>query len=185
MLQEDEPLVVESMLRYIYTFDYSDATCRDSDTIKSPMLQNVHVHKIAHKYDIPGVAKLAHSKFEQSARANWKYPSFADAAMLVFTSAADRERQLRDTVISVATEHAGELKEADCGAHFREAVGAVPSLGLALWQKQAVVETKRCRCLACGWPVPWDCVDDRIGQAFHCMDCGARQAGVTWKNNVV
>ena len=136
-LAEDDPSVVNEMLRFMYTFDYGTEIVSGSGPEgQAPMLTDVAVHIIADKYDIEPLADLAASKFYQRAATEWCTEGFASAAALVYTAAADREHELRNATMAVATRHAHSLRTEEAGTHFREVMGAVPALALALWEKQ-------------------------------------------------
>ncbi|TKA69594.1 hypothetical protein B0A55_09258 [Friedmanniomyces simplex] len=135
-LREDGPDVVAAMVRFFYYFDYSDAYDKTDPDSPPPMIFNVHVHIIADKYDIPELAKLAARKFADLADSEWQSPDFADAASLVFTTAAHALYKLRDIIIDVASKHAEALSKHEYGARFLAAASAVPALVSALWLKQ-------------------------------------------------
>ena len=125
------------MVRYFYKFDYNEEGNTDDQGTIPPIVFNVHVHTIADKYDIPNLLKLAALRFKERAQLEWNSAEFADAVELVYENCTTVNKELRDTIVSVATEHAKALSGRDSGARFREVAGSVPALGLALWSKQA------------------------------------------------
>ncbi|KAK5726546.1 hypothetical protein LTR17_012669 [Elasticomyces elasticus] len=135
-LREDDPLVVAAMFSFMYTCDYLDDPEPDSKEGTSPIVFDVHVHILADKYDLPDLAKLATEKFEKRAQMEWKDETFAEAAELVYTVDAAVTAPLRETVLAVAIDHAGDLTKDDIGARFQQAANTVPALGLSLWRKQ-------------------------------------------------
>jgi len=92
---------------------------------------------IASRYDIPGLGKLAKSRFDERAKEEWDTSGFAEAAALVFTDPAVPD-DFRETVVAVATERAKELNEDD--SSFRQTAQKIPALGAALWAKVVLAE---------------------------------------------
>ncbi|KAK5727353.1 hypothetical protein LTR15_003247 [Elasticomyces elasticus] len=181
-LPEDDPHVVDAMIRYFYTFDYSDEhhVKPDESECTSPIVFDVLVHMIADKNEIPSLEKLAAIMFDQRAKNEWDTKPFADAATLIYTEAADRMNHLKNTILSVATEHADVLSElaSETGRHFRSAVDTVPALGSALWRGYiehakagAVKQPRRYGC-------PYHCGHNKLGSDItnngnvYCEGCG-------------
>ncbi|KAK4961877.1 hypothetical protein LTR10_002370 [Elasticomyces elasticus] len=136
-LQEDNAAVVGEMLRYMYTFSYSDHSENMRGQSIPPLVFNVHMHILADKYDMPGLTTLAASKFAELAGMEWISRNFADAAALIFTECADRDHQLRSTIFSIIAKHGEELKHGSEGIYLRKVVASTPALGLALWRGPA------------------------------------------------
>ncbi|KAK5710263.1 hypothetical protein LTR17_019033 [Elasticomyces elasticus] len=189
-LPDDDPHVVDAMIRYFYTFDYSDedhVKPEDLEGIPSIVL-DVLVHMIADKNAIPSLEKLAASKFEQRAKAEWETKAFADAATLIYTQAAHRGDQLKETVMSVATEHADTLSDpaSPSGAHFRSAVEAVPALGVAVWRRYVEhVEAEKSkpkyyRCPNCAISVAEDKIITGTGGTTICTGCNTNYYVKDW-----
>ncbi|KAK5674687.1 hypothetical protein LTS10_012688 [Elasticomyces elasticus] len=190
---EDDPSVVQAMLSYLYTTEYSDEE-QDQDMIPAIIL-NIHLHVIADKYEIPGLEKLAASKFKKRAKKEWDTKSFADAATLIYTSVVDRDNQLKEVVMSVATEHADALSDpaSPSGAHFRRAVEAVPALGVAVWRKYVEhvkaekSKPKRYRCPnpSCAISMQEDKIINGAGGAAVCTGCGTNYYLKDWLARLV
>ncbi|KAK3646242.1 hypothetical protein LTR56_008593 [Elasticomyces elasticus] len=187
-LPEDEPNVVDAMIRY--TFDYSDeqhVKFEDSEPVP-PIVFDVLVHMIADKNEIPSLEKLAASKFEKRAKEEWDTKPFATAATLIYTDAADRGNELKDTIMAVATEHAEALSDASTppGLHFRDAADNVPALASALWRKHVEhVKIKVLKQYKC--PYNYGCPNiksaSEIGASnttMRCHQCGGNYHWHQW-----
>ncbi|KAK5707672.1 hypothetical protein LTR97_000210 [Elasticomyces elasticus] len=190
-LREDEPAVIDGMLRYLYTSDYSDTDhySRGSEEREiSPIVYDVLIHIAADKYDIPALQSLAASKFNTRAQEEWKLEAFADAAELIYTAAADRDHQLRNTVVAVATKHGRDLSTQEQGSRFREVAASVGALGAALWQMQIELEARRPKpldvysCSQCAKRTTF--VDGFQADATHaCPYCTRQQYGSAFSKN--
>ncbi|TKA61841.1 hypothetical protein B0A55_11225 [Friedmanniomyces simplex] len=112
------------MVRFFYYFDYSDACDKTNPDSLPPLIFN-----------------MAARKFADLADSEWQSPDFADAASLVFTTAAHAVHKLRDIIINVATKHAEALSKHEYGVLFLAALSAEPALGSAFWLKQVEAAT--------------------------------------------
>ncbi|KAK4961875.1 hypothetical protein LTR10_002368 [Elasticomyces elasticus] len=97
---------------------------------------HVRVRIIADKYDLPRLTKLATIKFAAITKTAWSSPSFAKAAVLVFTDRTSISEELRESVISTVNTHARFLKLDSAGALFLDAMSPAPALAIALWYAQ-------------------------------------------------
>ncbi|KAK3067894.1 hypothetical protein LTR53_014950, partial [Teratosphaeriaceae sp. CCFEE 6253] len=177
-LEDDTESAVAAMLCFMYASDYNDDDMEAQESVE-PLTFNVHVYAIADKYDIPSLAKLATAKFAKRAAQDWHKVCFAEAASLASTTSASHNNPLLDIIASVAVDHAKELKDTEAGRRFENAVQAVPTLGLALWQKhieKSLEPRKQYSCPNCHWMVP----ADRIGCDLWGGDCmnWAKEPGI-------
>ncbi|KAK4958235.1 hypothetical protein LTR10_004661 [Elasticomyces elasticus] len=188
-LDHDDPSVIEAMVEYMYNFSYHDDHGMGVDgTVLSPIVFNVHVLILADKYDMPGLARLAEMKYSTQAFNEWQEAAFADAVALVWAIDAKFADVVREVAIQVALLHAKEFDTDVVGAKFREAVGSVPALGLALWRRQIYAKetTGRethtwCKCpQGCSNTV---CVDWSYAQSYQiwCGVCRTYLAVERWK----
>ncbi|KAK5710265.1 hypothetical protein LTR17_019035 [Elasticomyces elasticus] len=206
-LEDDHPTVVKGMLQFMYNVDYltgcmewvHDSDCgRDIEygecycdgnggnpSIRfQPLLFDVHIHIIADKYDLPGLAMLAVADFKMRAEVEWNTRTFAEAVFLVYGAATDRERDLRDIVVRAATQHAGELTSEWCDDEqaFCKVASTVPELGGALWKEAFEAKSEYARCPSrCGWVLPTKCLPEGLEAVSHCMKCGERFVGSQWR----
>ena len=132
---EGDPVVVEAMLRYIYILDYDSEA---AIAIHPPMLLDANLHILADKYEVPGLVKLAESKFENHAQAAWNTAAFAMAAHVVYVVGTNRQAKLRESIIKAASQHAKALYQEDFGASFRHVAKTVASVGSDLAEAIAV-----------------------------------------------
>ena len=84
------------------------------------------MHIAANKDGISDLEKLAAIKFAGFAKDEWWMEAFADAIELVYTSTADRDRSLRNSIMDVTSKHAKALYREDYGARFRQVVRDTP-----------------------------------------------------------
>lgn len=119
-LEDDEPLVIKEMLRYLYTGQYNDD---DGGTPEPPLpslLFNVHLHIMGDKYDIPDLCKVAEERFAATAGDKWYTTDFANAIAEIYKTAPDTKGVLHKTAIEVASKNAKQLfTRTDC-ERFRE-----------------------------------------------------------------
>ena len=85
------------------------------------MIMHARIFAAAVKYQIPALKSLAASKFSLAVDSNWKHPTFAEAARIVYITTPDNIRELRDTVSDVITTRvelleSPEIKELLLGA---------------------------------------------------------------------
>ncbi|KAK3712285.1 hypothetical protein LTR37_009147 [Vermiconidia calcicola] len=183
-LEDDQPCVVDAMLRYLYTFDYHYEN-QVKGVKAAPMVFDVFVHIIADKYDIPALMKLAESKYAEHVQNVWQTDAFAESIREVYTGAADRDGQLRKTIIETFTRHAQELYHEDFGACFRSVADAIAPFASAL--AAALVTPRnpapeegdvRYQCSWCGW----SCFTRQFSSPnvrYACMNCHIHGDGGT------
>jgi len=105
-LQEDDPDMVDNMLRFLYTLDYQDGAEGGR-----PLLVNAKMYAIGDKYCIEALKKLAKTKFSEALDAGWDIVSFPEVIETVYTTTPATDRDLRDCLTHVLLEHKEELYE--------------------------------------------------------------------------
>jgi len=128
-LDDDDPLAVKHMLRYLYTLKYDDSegaptvpdpaatgtatiTATDSedsesklninaDTHEYMLMSNVQVYALAEKYDVPALKQLAMAKFGALTDFDQSVSKIPDVIEAVFTSTPETDMGLRDIVIGI------------------------------------------------------------------------------------
>jgi len=183
VLEEDDPLVVNAMLEFLYAFDYDDEVNKKDPSLYSPIVFNIHVSIIADKYDMSSLGLLAAKKFADHANAEWNKPTFADAVEVVYKAAPDHDRTLYETIVKVASTNATALYQHDFGARFREIAGSVPQLGSELAQKLSArlgMQWAQYKCRHCS------CTDvlqkNEPAERFFCARCGNYSPKEVWYN---
>lgn len=134
-LEDDDPDVVEAMLKDLYYFDYSNETMghKEPGGATIPLiLLDVRVHSIADKYDIQPLMTVAAEKFSIHTQTEWKTKAFAEAVHEIYTAAPDPTHELRDTVVAVCSKHAQEWYSEEFGIHLREVAETVAPFASAV-----------------------------------------------------
>ncbi|KAH7019639.1 BTB/POZ protein [Ilyonectria destructans] len=99
--------VVEAMLRFMYSFDYSNIYGT------STMAFDAQVYQIADKYDVPGLKAHSKDKFGAAITAGWSMDDFPLAVTVVYESTPSADRGLRDLVVETSQENIDKLLEHD------------------------------------------------------------------------
>lgn len=95
-LLDDNPIIVEKMMGYLYKLDYSDSP---QDCAGHPaLLINAQVYTIAEKYNIHSLKKLALKKFDGMAVNCWEDDGFSSAIKEIYTSTPETDKGLRNIV---------------------------------------------------------------------------------------
>ncbi|GAB7362803.1 hypothetical protein MBLNU230_g3106t1 [Neophaeotheca triangularis] len=92
----------------------------DSNSTKTPGDSRTILHAkafaIATKYQVPGMAELAASRFKAAMASGWNKEGVARAIHIVFTSTAEEVGELRDMVVQTLLEHRSMLEEPEVDA---------------------------------------------------------------------
>ncbi|EXK33757.1 hypothetical protein FOXG_02915 [Fusarium oxysporum f. sp. lycopersici 4287] len=113
-IKDFDPSVVEAMLRFIYSFEYSNTYGTSSMVFDAQMWQ------IADKYDIPALMAESKKKFEIAVTTGWSMDDFPMAVTIVYDSALPG---LRDIVVETASNNIDKLI---CKDGFCELMRATP-----------------------------------------------------------
>lgn len=135
--------MIDKLYHYMYNNEYNDA---DSD-VTAPVLLNVRMVAAAEKYFVDHLAHLAISKLDYYLAGAWCSEAFTDAVEEAWTTTADADRQLRDTLLKVVIEHVDELfdKEQPKYPHFHLMVSKTPSFSMEVAGLLAKAEGERRR----------------------------------------
>ncbi|KAF4627649.1 hypothetical protein G7Y89_g10503 [Cudoniella acicularis] len=104
-LHDDDPIIVNAMLRHLYGFEYADGVHLPE------MIFNARIYGLADKYQIPNLKGLAKTKFESVARAGWNTIEFPLSIEIIYESTPSSDRSLRDIATKLAVEHLTALFE--------------------------------------------------------------------------
>ncbi|CAH0055463.1 unnamed protein product, partial [Clonostachys solani] len=102
-----DPGIVESMLRYMYSFNYSNIRGVSS------MVHDAQVYQIADKYDIPTLKEYSKDRFCKFITTGWNMDEFPLAINVVYESTPSEDRGLRDLVVETSLLHLDTLLEQD------------------------------------------------------------------------
>lgn len=122
-INDFEVSLVEAMLRFMYSFEYSN-TCGIS-----AMIYDAQVYQIADKYDIPALKKHAKERFETAVGVGWNMDDFPLAIGIVYDTTPRRDMGLRDIVVKTSVSKISELLDKD---GFSKTLRSVPDFAVDL-----------------------------------------------------
>ncbi|KAK4543500.1 hypothetical protein LTR36_005394 [Oleoguttula mirabilis] len=130
-LHDDDPILIDKMLYFLYHLDYDD-THEGMVT----MLLNVRMFAIAEKYLIKDLEELAITKVAATAETQWETPAFATALSEAYTQMTDVRGQLRKALVDIVLDHATDLFDMDAEKHrhFREVAAKTPAFAATVAQ---------------------------------------------------
>ncbi|KAK1071910.1 hypothetical protein LTR74_003011 [Friedmanniomyces endolithicus] len=174
-LHDDDPDVIDRLFHYIYRNAYDDA-----DTHTAPVLLNVRMVAVAEKYFVDHLAQLAISKLSQHVAEAWETRGFSDAVEEAYTTTADCDRALRDTLLEIVGEHAHDLFDVEKTkyAHFQTMAARTPVFGseVAAQQAAALVAYQNLgvyRCPASNCPAVFkSSMEENQSYSWRCHHCG-------------
>ena len=133
----NEPEIVECMVNFLYTSNYSDGRAVDKPNVtpdarlttgpstrsslsspsrsnagskaSGPLVTNVMVYIIADLLEIQGLKELAKNKYEDALLDDWNSASFVASLKLLYEETIDADRTLKDVAIRAAGDHLEEL----------------------------------------------------------------------------
>lgn len=124
-----DAVVAEAVLRYLYTFDYADGAGNTQGRVEALVL-DVHMYIAADYLRLDDLEQLAASKFNDRAANKMHEDEFAEAVSVVYTSAPDHERLLRDSIVRICTQHAKKLFGAkENNLRLKELLATIPAFG--------------------------------------------------------
>ncbi|KAH7141754.1 BTB/POZ protein [Dactylonectria macrodidyma] len=106
-IKDFDTSVVDAMLHFIYSFDYSN------DYGTSSMVFDAQVYQIADKYDISALKAHAKDKFDAAITTGWSMDDFPLAVMVVYESTPSADRGLRDLVVETSRKNIDQLLKLD------------------------------------------------------------------------
>ncbi|CAH0025793.1 unnamed protein product, partial [Clonostachys rhizophaga] len=106
-IQDFDSGIVESMLRYMYSFNYNNIRGVSS------MVYDAQVYQIADKYDIPTLKEYSKDRFNTAITTGWNMDEFPLAINVVYESTPSEDRGLRDLVVETSLLHLDSLLEQD------------------------------------------------------------------------
>jgi len=106
-IKDFDASVVEAMLRFMYSFDYSNIYGT------STMVFDAQMYQIADKYDIPALKAESKNKFNVAVTTGWSMDDFPLAITVVYESTPPEDRGLRDLVVETARKSIDKLLGSD------------------------------------------------------------------------
>ncbi|KAF5548959.1 n-carbamoyl-l-amino acid hydrolase [Fusarium mexicanum] len=122
-IDDFDPDVVDAMLRFMYSLEYSN----DHDT--SRMIFDVRLYQIADKYDIAELKDEVKEQFQRAVGSGWNTSHFPIAANLVYMTTPSQDRGLRDIVFEAVSKNIKTLVGLDS---FDELLRTTPDLAADL-----------------------------------------------------
>jgi len=107
-LVDDEPEIVDRMIKFMYEEDYCDGsnTTEDGDQgAAKPLVLSTKLYIIADKYDVPALKELAKRKYETAVSHRWDLTSFITSLELMYNHTPESDRLLKDVAIRAGTDH--------------------------------------------------------------------------------
>ncbi|RMJ15470.1 hypothetical protein CDV36_004882 [Fusarium kuroshium] len=174
---DDFPLaVVERMVEYMYTGNYSDpdeSNTSGSDAEELPvLLLHTTMASLADKYDIEGLVALATKKYTEALKNDRDFEKFLDSVPEIYGMPAELSQPLRDAAVVFARREVREAVDSwkawskfeevvrDCPQFSKEFLCSVirnplkPMLGYCGRcqddKTKVPVEVLQCRCTKCG-----------------------------------
>ncbi|KAI9695904.1 MAG: hypothetical protein M1836_006021 [Candelina mexicana] len=99
-LEEDDPLMVEAMLTYLYINKANDFG--DWFSEGQPLVHRVQLYAMGEKYSLGGLKRLAEAKSVSHTIIFYLGDGFLEAVKQAYTSTLESGRGLRDIVVRVA-----------------------------------------------------------------------------------
>ncbi|KAK7419839.1 hypothetical protein QQZ08_010673 [Neonectria magnoliae] len=119
-IKDFDASVVEAMLRFMYTFDYTNTYST------STMVYDAQVYQIADKYDVLALKENSKAKFGVAITTGWSMDDFPLAITVVYESTPSADRGLRDLVVETSRKNIDKLLGHDGFMGVLLATGADP-----------------------------------------------------------
>lgn len=142
-IKDFDASVVEAMLRFMYSFDYSN------NSGSSTMVYDAQVYQIADKYDIPALKAHCKSKFGTAIATGWSLDDFPLAITVAYESTPSEDRGLRDLAVETSRKHIDKLLGRD---GFCELLRKTPDFSADLipfLSEKTSTNTPRFKCPSC------------------------------------
>lgn len=189
-LQEIQPNIAETVLRYLYTFEYPDSTesgkaLKDDKDGGPALIYCVQVHSAADFFGLEHLGDLAAEKFKPLAEAQCGEDIFAEAAELVYASTPAQNDQLRGAVVEIIAGYATKLLTKNVNPQLGTVISSVPALGYNIAKRlsemtpgSAVADMRRLNCKQCGRLFAVTSPPGfglHGGNRYYCPHCGSHQ----------
>ncbi|KAI8648938.1 BTB domain-containing protein [Fusarium sp. Ph1] len=161
--------VVEAMLRFMYSFDYSNTYGA------STMVYEAQVYQIADKYDIPALKEHSKSKFGAAITTGWSLDDFPLAITVAYASTPSEDRGLRDLAVEVSRKNIDKLLGHD---GFCELLRKTPDFSADLipfLSGKPSTNTPRYKCPSCHHEFR----GEFSGMSYYCPNCSHKRSDWT------
>lgn len=190
-LDDDDPLVVDALLMYLYTGDYSDVVL-ESD-LRSSTVFNVQVFALAEKFFVKPLQHAASYKFNAIAN-SYDEEKFGDAIEEWARSTMDVDKILGNMILNIIIDNRTSIfKPGQAFARVKELIGQIPwlaaqtaqmfSLYMDIHKSKGIYRCPNGKCKQCFM------ADMVPGKQFHvsCLNCGkeARMNATNWERHRV
>lgn len=153
----DDPDAVNCMFEFIYSHDYGIRPLELDNEVtahKVDLCLHANVYALGEKYEIAALKEASVRKFAERAESSWNSEDFRNAVKIVFTTTADQDKDLRDLVARILSQHRRELAPDPA---VETAVRQVDGLAYRLWKMTTTergptcntcqsVLVRRCQC---------------------------------------
>lgn len=113
-LNDDDPIVIESLIHYLYHFEYVEFAKERSGLDSISM--DIKMFIVADKYFVASLRTIAARNFEKHAGAVWNTQAFFDGVKEVYGHfGEDGSNELKDAIISIVKAHTKELFSTENG----------------------------------------------------------------------
>jgi speckle-type POZ protein len=165
-IKDFDASVVEAMLRFMYSFDYSNIYGT------STMVFDAQMYQIADKYDIPALKAQSKNKFDVAVTTGWSMDDFPLAITMVYESTPPEDRGLRDLVVETARKNIDKLLGRD---GFCELIRKTPDFAADLIPFLCVQPSEsihRYECPSCDHKFR----GEFSGVTYHCPNCSRKRS---------
>ncbi|KAL2062702.1 hypothetical protein VTL71DRAFT_5774 [Oculimacula yallundae] len=114
-LDGNEPGIVQYMLQFMYTQDYTDSAlskripASSGMTGSAALLVHTKLYIIGDQLDIQPLKALAKNKYEATVSEFWNSDSFVTSLELLYKETSEDDRLLKEIAVKVAGQHVKEL----------------------------------------------------------------------------
>ncbi|CZR56333.1 uncharacterized protein PAC_06221 [Phialocephala subalpina] len=128
-LSASEPDIVDCMIRFLYTNDYSYTEKAESVPVANTgffhriysgetLVTNAKVYVLAEFLDLPALKKTAAEKFASHLAREGLSPGFTESLRIMYSETPESDRDLKDLALGYALQHAAGLLEREDFAAF-------------------------------------------------------------------
>lgn len=108
--------MVERMIHFLYSFDYSDEVNDPTTTSQATtesLAINAAMYIIADKYEVDLLKDLAKDKFSETIKEAWSAPSFPNIIETIYDNTVTSDRGLREALFPVLKLHQSQLRKTE------------------------------------------------------------------------